>query len=59
MDEDVSSGDGGPAASPLRARPDLPVSRPFPRPSERSRYQPLRGLEELLDDVLGAPAPPR
>ncbi|MHC1557816.1 hypothetical protein ACR9E3_02610 [Actinomycetospora sp. C-140] len=31
--------------------PDAPSM--LPPPAERDRYRPLRGLEELLDDVLG------
>lgn len=52
MDEDVSPvpapRDG---AGTARQEPDAP-SRPLPPPQERRRYQPLRGMEELVDDFL-------
>lgn len=60
MDQDVPSPRPAVADGPrdaVSARPDVGPGRGgrplVPPPAERARYQPLRGLEELLDDFLG------
>jgi hypothetical protein len=51
VDEDVRPPE---ATVPPRPRQHGDVERaPAPPPADRARYRPLRGLEELLDDVLG------
>jgi hypothetical protein len=58
VDESVSSsvGDGPTGAPRPGVGPEATASPPSSPPSDRVRYRPLRGLEELLDDFLRGPA---